>query len=329
MSLTVTEGRVSAGLRPYIDIARIDHWFKNAFMLLGVVLAVFYQPSAARWSSLVPLALAVLATCLVASSNYVLNELLDAPRDRLHPEKKYRPVPAGLVRPAAGYVEWAALAVVGLALARAINVYFFASAAMLWIMGLVYNVPPLRTKEWPYVDVLSESINNPIRLLLGWFALVTTHVPPLSLVISYWMIGAFFMAMKRYAEYRHIGNARVAAAYRRSFEYYNEERLLVSVVFYATTCALFGGIFIVRYHLELILFSPFAAGLFAYYLHLGMQPGSPVKDPEKLYRQRGFFAYLVLCAVVFVLLMFTSIPRLYDLFNVNPAAMDPLWTLGR
>ena len=97
-------------------------------------------------------------------------------------------MPAGLVRPAAGYVEWAALAVVGLALARAINVYFFASAAMLWIMGLVYNVPPLRTKEWPYVDVLSESINNPIRLLLGWFALVTTHVPPLSLVISYWMM---------------------------------------------------------------------------------------------------------------------------------------------
>ena len=45
----------------------------------------------------------------------------------------------------------------------------------------------------------------------------------------------------------------------------------MSVVFYATTCALFGGIFIVRYHLELILFSPFAAGLFAYYLHLGMQ----------------------------------------------------------
>ena len=28
-------------------------------------------------------------------------------------------------------------------------------------MGVVYNVPPLRTKEWPYLDVLSESVNNP------------------------------------------------------------------------------------------------------------------------------------------------------------------------
>ena len=162
-------------------------------------------------------------------------------------------------------------------------------------MGIAYNVPPIRTKEWPYLDVLSESVNNPIRLLLGWFALVTRHVPPLSLVISYWMVGAFFMAMKRYAEYRHIGDPRVAAAYRRSFAYYTEERLLVSLFFYATACALFAGIFIVRYHLELILFAPLAAGMFAYYLHLGMLPNSPVQNPEKLYRQRGFFAYMVVC----------------------------------
>jgi 4-hydroxybenzoate polyprenyltransferase len=326
--LTLAEGRVSAGIRPYIQIARIDHWFKNAFMLLGIVLAVFYQPEVATWSSLIPLALAVAATCLVASSNYVLNELLDAPRDRLHPEKKHRPVPSGQVSARIAYVEWLALAAIGFSIAYALNIYFFASAVFLWVMGVAYNVPPLRTKEWPYLDVLSESVNNPIRLLLGWFALVTGHVPPLSLVISYWMIGAFFMAMKRYAEYRHINDKRVAASYRRSFEYYTEERLLVSILFYATTCALFAGIFIVRYHLELILFAPLAAGLFAYYLHIGMLPDSPVQNPEKLYRQRGFFAYMVLCTVAFVLLMFTSIPFIYDLFNVEPASVAPLWTLG-
>jgi 4-hydroxybenzoate polyprenyltransferase len=327
--LTLAEGRASAGIRPYIQIARVDHWFKNAFMLLGVVLAIFYQPEVATWSSLIPLTLAVVATCLVASSNYVLNELLDAPRDRLHPEKKHRPVPSGLVSARVAYVEWLALAAVGFAIALSINLYFFASALFLWVMGIAYNVPPMRTKEWPYLDVLSESINNPIRLLLGWFALVTGHVPPLSLVISYWMIGAFFMAMKRYAEYRHIGDRRVAAAYRRSFEYYTDEKLLVSILFYATACALFAGIFIVRYHLELILFAPFAAGLFAYYMHLGMLPDSPVQNPEKLYRQRGFFAYMVLCTVTFVLLMFTSIPFVYDLFNVEPATIAPLWTIGQ
>ncbi len=36
-------------------------------------------------------------------------------------------------------------------------------------MGVLYNVKPFRTKDIAYLDVLSESINNAIRLLLGWF----------------------------------------------------------------------------------------------------------------------------------------------------------------
>ena len=329
MSLTVAlERRLSPSVWAYVQIARVDHWFKNAFMLLGVILAAFYQPEVVAWRSLWPLFIAVLATCLVASSNYVINELLDGPRDRLHPQKKHRPVPSGRVRPAIAYAEWLGLAAIGFALAATINTYFLASAVFLWVMGVAYNVPPLRTKEWPYLDVLSESVNNPIRLLLGWFALVATQVPPVSLLIAYWMVGAFFMGMKRYAEYRHIGDRKVAAAYRHSFAWYTEERLLVSVLFYATTCALFAGIFIVRYHLELILFAPFAAGMFAYYLQIGMLPDSPVQNPEKLYKQRGFFAYMVFCTLLFILLMFTSIPVMYDLFNVEPASATPLWTLG-
>ena len=34
-------------LGPYVQMVRVDHWFKNAFMLLGVVLAVFYEPEPA------------------------------------------------------------------------------------------------------------------------------------------------------------------------------------------------------------------------------------------------------------------------------------------
>jgi len=329
-STTTTAAERQGGIDvwAYVQIARVDHWFKNVFMILGVVLAMFYEPSVASWPSVVPLFIAVLATCLVASSNYVLNELLDGPNDLLHPEKRFRPVPSGRVRPVLAYAEWLLLAAAGFGLALSLNRYFFASAAWLWLMGIAYNVPPLRTKEWPYLDVLSESVNNPIRLLLGWFALVSATFPPVSLAVSYWMVGAFFMAMKRYAEYRHIGDPKVAAAYRGSFAYYTEERLLISLFFYATTCALFAGIFIVRYHPELILFAPLAAGLFAYYMKLGLQPDSPVQNPEKLYRQRGFMIYLIVCTVTFIVLMFTSIPKMYELFNVEPSGMKPLWTLG-
>ena len=111
--------------------------------------------------------LTIIATCLVASSNYVLNELLDGPLDLLHPQKRHRPVPSGLIRPAFAYVEWLLLGAAGLGLALTLNRYFFASAVWLWLMGIIYNVPPLRTKEWPYLDVLSESIKVPVTAVVG------------------------------------------------------------------------------------------------------------------------------------------------------------------
>ena len=55
--------------------------------------------------------------------------------------------------------------------------------------------------------------------------------------------------------------------------------------------------------------------------------GNPLVT-EKLYKQTGFLLYLILCTAAFILLMFTSIPSMYDLFNVAPSGMSPLWTLG-
>ncbi|WP_456433715.1 UbiA prenyltransferase family protein [Thermosulfuriphilus sp.] len=311
--------------KAYVAIARPDHWFKNGFMLLGVLLAFFIEPGLAHGAWYLKLFLAVVATCLVASSNYVINEILDAPKDALHPTKKYRPIPSGRVLLPVAYIEWLTLAIIGLGIAYLINVPFFLSALGLWISGLAYNIPPIRTKDIPYVDVLTESINNPLRLFLGWFALIPHKVPPLSLIISYWMAGAFFMATKRFAEYRMIDDREVAGNYRASFRYYTEERLLLSIFYYAVACAFFFGIFIIRYHLELILVAPLFAGFFAYYLKIGFRPNSPAQRPEHLYKEVGLMVYLAVCLVSFVFLLFTRIPVLYKIFRVIPYSVNPLW----
>ena len=146
------------------------------------------------------------------------------------------------------------------------------------------------------------------------------------------MLGAFFMATKRLAEYRRIGDPATAAAYRRSFGYYDESRLLVSIVFYAVTCTLFAGIFIVRYRLELMLFAPLLAGVFALYLKLGLQPDSAAQYPERLFRERGLMAFLAVATLVFVVLMFVEVPVLYRVFDVEPAGTRTLvvgGTVGR
>ena len=105
--------RAHHGLRPYVQMARVDHWFKNAFMLAGVILALFVEPALLRLDVVPVLLLALLSTCLVASSNYVLNEMLDAPYDRKHPVKKHRPAAAEKVRRRYALAEWLALGALG------------------------------------------------------------------------------------------------------------------------------------------------------------------------------------------------------------------------
>ncbi len=312
-------------LRDYVSLARPDHWFKNVFMFPGVLLGWLASGRQNPREAFVSVVLGIVAACLVASSNYTINEWLDAPEDRKHPEKKNRPAASGRIRRAFAYAQWLLLGAAGLWVARIVNVPFFLSAAALFVMGIIYNVPPLRSKDRPYLDVLSESVNNPLRLLLGWYAVGCLLIPPASLLLSYWMLGAFFMAVKRFAELRHINDVTVAGAYRRSFRSYTSDRLLVSVIFYASAFGLFSGIFLIRYRAELILAVPFLAGLMAMYMYLGFLPNSPAQHPEALFRHPVFLVYGSVTAAVLVLCTIVRIPWLSRLFESTvPAGFQGL-----
>ena len=302
-------------IRDYVNMARPDHWFKNAFMLPGILIAWVASPPEQPLSTLGWIGLGVIAACLACSSNYTINEWLDAPEDKLHPEKKSRPAAAGRVKARIVYFEWAFLAASALTLAWFVGLMFLLSLLMLLVMGLLYNVRPVRLKDIPYLDVLSEGVNNPLRLLLGWYAVGSQLVPPASLLLAYWMLGAFLMAIKRLAEMRHLGDRAVAMAYRQSFRHYTAERLLVSIVFYASAFAFFAGVFLIRYRVELILGVPFLAGFMAMYLRVGFLPDSPARRPEHLYKDRNLMIYIVLAVLALVVCMWIRMPWLNALFQ--------------
>lgn len=307
--------RAAFDWRAHIEIARPDYWFKNVFVIPGIVIAlgtvtgVDYRDLALR------IVIGLAATCLIASSNYTLNEVLDAPSDLHHPVKRNRAVPSGRVRPVAAYVQWILLFAAGMALALSITIPFALSLLALWIMAIVYNVPPMRAKDQPYVDVLSEAINNPLRMLAGWFLVTSATMAPASLLLSYWMIGCYFMALKRYAELQSIGDRAAAGAYRRSFAHYTPERLIVAIMFFAAAAMLFFGAFCMRYRLELILAFPLVALVMALYLNVALKPDSVAQNPEHLYRERGLMAAVVTTTVVMVVLLTVDLPVMHELLT--------------
>jgi 4-hydroxybenzoate polyprenyltransferase len=258
-----------------------------------------------------------LSTCAIASANYVINEYLDAEFDKFHPTKKYRSVVENDVKGTVVAILWIILTIVGFVFGYCVNIPFMVTVIFLWLMGVFYNVEPFRTKDIPFLDVLSESINNAIRLLLGWFIISNNTIAPCSILFGYWMSGAFLMATKRYAEYRMINDPELAGRYRKSFKKYTEKSLLLSAFFYAMCSVFFIGIFLIKYKIELLLFMPFFMGLFCYYFYISFKDDSAVQKPEKLYHEKGLMIYLIILCVLFALLMFTDMPWLQLLISTS------------
>jgi decaprenyl-phosphate phosphoribosyltransferase len=300
----------------YWQVMRIDHWIKNIFVLPGVFIALTVVPEKISISLIPVLLLGLFSIGLIASSNYVLNEILDAPRDSYHPSKRTRPVPAGTVRIRYAIVQWILLMVLGVGLGFCISKSFAITMIALWVQGILYNVPPTRTKDLPYIDVLSEAVNNPLRLIAGWFivGLPFTRIS-VSLVLSCWMIGCYFMGIKRYAEVRALRTVPDMGRYRPVLVFYSEATLISSIMFYASASMLFLGAFMMRYRMELILSFPLIAIVMAVYLRLAFEEDSAVQAPEKLYRQPVLMISVTLCAIVIIILLFVDIPMLYKIFR--------------
>jgi 4-hydroxybenzoate polyprenyltransferase len=314
----------AASLRRYIQIARPDHWIKNIFVIPGAAAALAVAPHSAAMA-LLPFALAPfilarfalvgISVCLLASANYTINEFLDAQYDRFHPLKSNRPGAQGLLDGRIVLVQYLVLACLGLAVAARINMPFALTGLALVAMGLVYNGPPLRSKDRAYVDVLSESVNNPLRFLLGWFAVTSDVLPPASALLAYWMGGAFLMAIKRYSEYRGIGDPARAALYRRSFARYSEQSLLLSGFFFALCSAFFTAIFLIKYRIEFLLLFPLIATLFTWYVAIGLKHDSAAQAPEKLHRERAFMCFAGFTFLVAAALFFVDLPFLRALME--------------
>lgn len=298
----------------HLCILRVNHWVKNVFVLPGVLVAVALGCCHFTAGLLVPAIWGLLAVGLVASSNYVLNEILDASTDRAHPVKRNRAIPCGQVSLPLAWTQCVVCAAGGLTLGFALNWRLGVVLAVFWLAALIYNIPPIRAKDRPHYDILLEGFNNPLRMLAGWYLTGTNALPVLSLLISYWMAGCYFMSVKRFAEYRMMADPEQRTNYRKSFAWYTEPRLLVAILFYATSSMLFFAAFAMRYRFELLMTFPLVAVVMAAYLHMAFQPDSAAQRPERLYRQPGLMFSVVVCAAAMVALTFVDVPLLHELF---------------
>lgn len=169
-------------IKTIISLLRIDHWIKNGTVLLPVFFAgqFFRMPE----SNLYHVLITIVSFCMASSFIYVVNDLKDLEKDRLHPKKRYRPIASGALgtREAKWMAAFLLLCVV--VLQYFLNWYISVCIGSYLLINIFYCYG---MKNIAIIDVTSISLGFILRLLGGAFA---GEVP-----ITHWMIVLTFLLM--------------------------------------------------------------------------------------------------------------------------------------
>ena len=293
-------------MNAYVRALRLERWPRSSAIFLGSAAFVFLNRETAAalpfgeiaWR----LAAAFFLTWGVSTANYVLNEIVDRPYDVHHPTKRLRPL-------VSGEIKQTPFALIGLlltavCLGAAILLFdrtFFLALLTLLVAGVVYNVRPIRAKDIPFFDSISESVNNPIRFLIGWSALaVIGELPPVSVLVCWWAFGNFLMIAKRLSEFRFLKEK--AGEYRISHRKYSRTSLVIGMSASALICLLAFLYFGWTYKLQsFFAIAPFLLVFFGLIFRKTLREAEVMEEPEQLFIRPRYALYAIFLLALFVL----------------------------
>jgi decaprenyl-phosphate phosphoribosyltransferase len=289
----------------YVASLRLGRWPRSMAIIVGFTAVFLVNPAGIRSlltiDAFLKIILAFFLTWMVSTANYIINEITDAPFDAFHPGKKHRPLVQNEISSKVLLIGFLLLVVVALATARVLYTQAFVlSLGALLLAGILYNVPPLRMKDIPYLDSTLESANNPIRFLIGWYVL-TAQFPPLSLLLSWWAFGNFLMVGKRVAEKKFL-TAAESSAYRLSLNRYSIRGLVTFMIVNGLLFLAMFVIFILRLHLKTFLYIlPFILFYLIIFMTKSIQDRDAAEEPEKLLKNPYFAIYTIFLLVIFII----------------------------
>ena len=152
---------------------RPHQWTKN--------LMVFAAPALSKhlfeWGPLEKSVLAFVIFCALSGTVYLLNDVADLERDRLHPSKRLRPIASGALSPRAAALLALVLGLGSLGLSALLGLPFVLCAGLYLALNVLYS---FRLKEIVILDVLSVSLGFVLRAVAGGVAI--------GVLISDWLL---------------------------------------------------------------------------------------------------------------------------------------------
>jgi len=194
-----------------IEALRPNQWIKNLSLFAAAILTgQLFNPevfSASIWG--------FICFCLLSSSSYLINDLLDIDKDRLHPVKKNRPIARGAISKNNTVLISVFLAISGLFIALSINSAFFLAAIVFILIQYSYS---LFIKKKALLDILGIAFFFILRTFAGEIA--TGYHLPIWIMLAVIFLALFIASGKRRSELYNTGKTT-----RKALEGYNKSLL--------------------------------------------------------------------------------------------------------
>jgi 4-hydroxybenzoate polyprenyltransferase len=202
-------GRPRIALPALVQLARPHQWIKNGFVFVGLLFGHAWNDA----HLVGQVSRVFIAFCLVSSAVYVFNDIRDEDADRLHPEKRHRPIARGAVAPATAAGFSGLLLAAGLLVGASVSTPAVAILALYVALNAAYT---LGLKSVPILDVFLIAAGFMLRILAGTSGV---GIPPSHwLLLCGLMITIFLGFAKRRAELMVTETA--AGAHRRVLDEY-------------------------------------------------------------------------------------------------------------
>ena len=199
----------------FIKLIRMKHWLKNFL----VYLPIFFSLNLFNIDYLLLTTLAFIVFCFTSSIVYILNDISDIEKDRLHPVKKFRPLASGEISKKQAYAIIAILA----AIIAVIMLFFFSKTNNIFVIliPLIYIILNIlyskKLKNVPIIDVVILVSGFVLRVMYGGVAINVEVSKFLYLMIIF---GSFYLGFgKRRNEIIKNGDKsrKVLSLYNKEF----------------------------------------------------------------------------------------------------------------
>lgn len=198
-------------IKSFVRLLRPHQWIKNAFVFTGLVFAhAWHQPQI-----ILSVINAFIAFCLMSSSVYIINDILDIQQDKLHPSKKNRPLAAGEIS-----IRQAIPLAIILIIASLIIGYFASIKVVMVLLayGIMNILYCIELKHIVILDVFIISFGFMLRIIAGTWGVGIA--PSQWLMLCGLMITLFLGFTKRRAELSGVEEG-TASNQRKVLEHYS------------------------------------------------------------------------------------------------------------